>query len=153
MAPAVYITVVLFSPCLKLDHLGHLTKNVPRISQHHKTSLSETLTRFYPFAGKIKDHVSIECNGNGAHFVEAQCHCHLFDILQKPDTEMLQKFFPVVMESITGSLLQVQVTFFGCGGMAMGKYVFPISSQTHQPQACSSRAGQPPPAVMTTLRR
>ncbi|GLT74627.1 hypothetical protein SLA2020_464150 [Shorea laevis] len=42
MAPAVYITV-LFSPCPKLEHLGHLTKNVPRILQHHKTSLSETL--------------------------------------------------------------------------------------------------------------
>ncbi|XP_020970306.1 vinorine synthase-like isoform X2 [Arachis ipaensis] len=37
-----------------------------------KQSLSETLTQFYPLAGRIKDDLSIDCNDEGAHVTNIQ---------------------------------------------------------------------------------
>ncbi|KAH1121473.1 hypothetical protein J1N35_004633 [Gossypium stocksii] len=43
-----------------------------RRSQLLKESLSETFTLFYTLAGKIKGHLSIDCNDEGAYYVEAR---------------------------------------------------------------------------------
>jgi hypothetical protein len=88
-----------------------------------KRSLSETLTRFYPLAGRIKDGASIECNDLGAVFVESRVSCLLSKFLEKPDAEAIRKFIPVETESpeaLTGSLVLVQANFFACGGLAIG---------------------------------
>ncbi|KAJ6721588.1 N-BENZOYLTRANSFERASE PROTEIN putative-RELATED [Salix viminalis] len=92
-------------------------------SQRLKRSLSVTLTRFYPLAGRIKDGFSIECNDFGAVFVESRVSCLLSKFLEKPDAELLGKFIPVGTESpetLTGSLVLVQANFFACGGLAIG---------------------------------
>ncbi|KAE8730155.1 hypothetical protein F3Y22_tig00003041pilonHSYRG00995 [Hibiscus syriacus] len=87
-----------------------------------KKSLSETLTRFYPFAGRISDCL-IDCNDEGVDYIEARVNCVLHDILKPPNGELLAEFLPIQTESneaATGRLLLVKVNFFECGGMAVG---------------------------------
>ncbi|XP_070021364.1 vinorine synthase-like isoform X2 [Nicotiana sylvestris] len=90
-----------------------------------KKSLSQTLARFYPFAGRIKYNL-VECNDDGVPLYEAFAHNYqLEDVLRKP-ADVNKKFLPSTVED--GSLLLdsalypllVQVTFFECGGMAIG---------------------------------
>ncbi|EXB31002.1 Salutaridinol 7-O-acetyltransferase [Morus notabilis] len=52
-------------------------------------SLSKTLVHFYPFAGQLKDNTCIECNDEGACFVEAWINCQLSDFLKEPDPNLL----------------------------------------------------------------
>ncbi|XP_048232918.1 (13S,14R)-1,13-dihydroxy-N-methylcanadine 13-O-acetyltransferase AT1 [Ricinus communis] len=47
-----------------------------------KKSLSKTLTLFYPFAGRVRNNTHIDCNDEGALFVEAQANCRLLDFLR-----------------------------------------------------------------------
>lgn len=88
-----------------------------------KRSLSETLTRFYPFAGRIHNHALVCCNDQGAMFLEAQVSCPISRVLDEPDLEFLTELIPK-LESTEGEtgydLLQVQANFFECGGMAIG---------------------------------
>lgn len=117
IVPVEYTAVVLF-------YTGNGdVNNAAKKSQRLKTSLSRTLSSFYPYAGRIKDHKTVECNDNGAVFVEAYADCCLSDILHKPDQKFLRKFLPTEIESPkagTGPLLLVQATFFKCGGVALG---------------------------------
>ncbi|XP_006291004.2 BAHD acyltransferase BIA1 [Capsella rubella] len=91
-------------------------------SQTLKTSLSETLTKFHPFAGRVNG-VTIDSTDEGAVFVDSRVDdCLLSDFLRSPDTKSLQQLLPVnAAEPIpTWPLLLVQATYFKCGGMAIG---------------------------------
>uniref|UniRef100_A0A1J3IWU5 BAHD acyltransferase n=1 Tax=Noccaea caerulescens TaxID=107243 RepID=A0A1J3IWU5_NOCCA len=106
------------------------TKN-DLISQEHtsrklKTSLSQTLTKFYPLAGKING-VTVDCNDEGAVFVDARVdNCPLTDFLKSPDLKALQQLLPLdsvdnpYVAAATWPLLLVKATYFECGGMAIG---------------------------------
>ncbi|OIT35572.1 PREDICTED: vinorine synthase-like [Nicotiana attenuata] len=91
-----------------------------------KKSLSETLARFYPFAGRIKGYL-IECNDDGVPFYEAFAHNYQFEDIHR-NFDVTKHFLP----SVEGSSvlhyscipLLVQVTFFKCGGMAIGMCAF-----------------------------
>ncbi|KAK7839509.1 salutaridinol 7-o-acetyltransferase [Quercus suber] len=66
----------------------------------------ETLTQYYPLAGKIKDDLCINCNDEGAYFVGAQVnflHCEL-----------------ILKESAGTYVTNIQVNVFKCGGIAIG---------------------------------
>ncbi|XP_038686633.1 stemmadenine O-acetyltransferase-like [Tripterygium wilfordii] len=120
--PPIYLPLIFFYP-YEDDSNGnnHLVVAKER-SLLLKASLSNVLTRYHPFAGRIKDHISVECNGEGVLFVEARVNCNLLDVLQHPDTEQLEKFIPSEpqLENVaTGNLILVQVNFFQCGGMAI----------------------------------
>ncbi|XP_016448593.1 stemmadenine O-acetyltransferase [Nicotiana tabacum] len=88
-----------------------------------KKCLSETLARFYPFAGRIEEN-SIECNDDGVPFFEAFAHKYrLEDVLRKPVMDV--HFLPHVDQKWSyfhhaTFPLVVQVTLFECGGMAIG---------------------------------
>lgn len=119
--PVVHIPLLLFYPRNGND-TDHLAKATER-SLLLKTSLSEALTHFYPFAGRLKDNSSIECDDHGAEYIEARIHCILSDILKKPDTEVLKQLLPAaISEPATArdSQLIVQASFFDCGGLAIG---------------------------------
>ncbi|CAH8267214.1 unnamed protein product [Arabidopsis lyrata] len=95
-------------------------------SQKLKTSLSETLTKFYPLAGRING-VTIDCNNEGAVFVDARVNnCPLYDFLRSPDFKTLQQLLPLDViddpyeAATTWPLLLVKATYFPCGGMAIG---------------------------------
>jgi hypothetical protein len=117
LAPVAYEPLVLFYSNFQQKF------TVAHKSERLKRSLSETLSRFYPLAGRIKDDASIECNDFGAVFVQARVSCLLSKLLEKPDAEVIRKFIPSEIESpeeLTGSLVLVQANFFACGGLAIG---------------------------------
>jgi hypothetical protein len=117
LQPASFISLLLFYSN-NTDHppLPHVKS--AEISHTLKASLSETLTRFYPLAGKVKDNVSIECSDDGADYLEVQVNCRLSDILEQPERKLLRRFLPEEIDS--SCLLLVQASFFCCGGMAIG---------------------------------
>ncbi|GAB2227707.1 hypothetical protein Droror1_Dr00009534 [Drosera rotundifolia] len=89
-----------------------------------KESLSETLTVFYPFAGRLKDNITVDCNDEGVPFVEAQVNCSLGDFLEELDARYLHYFLPCAkvptepMREVPA--VAIQVTVFSCGGLAIG---------------------------------
>ncbi|KAG7547483.1 Transferase [Arabidopsis suecica] len=117
--PPVYTVAFLFytkNDLISREHTSHKLK----------TSLSETLTKFYPLAGRING-VTIDCNDEGAIFVDARVNnCSLSDFFKCPDFLALQQLLPLdVVENpyeaaATWPLLLVKATYFQCGGMAIG---------------------------------
>ncbi|KAK9104227.1 hypothetical protein Scep_021071 [Stephania cephalantha] len=90
-----------------------------------KSSLSKALTLFYPLAGRLKsDDSHIDCNDEGVKFVHARVrHCSLSQALSPPRPhQMMRQLFPIE-HTIGGELLGVQVSFFECGGIAIGVYL------------------------------
>lgn len=89
-----------------------------------KKSLSDTLTRFFPLAGRLKDNITVDCSDYGVVYLEARVDCLLSDFLQQPNADTLKEFLPVEDESIDAAggeaLLLVQLSFFSCGGVAIG---------------------------------
>ena len=125
LIPAPYAPMVLFYS--KNDLM--ITNNVDRQTHKRlavlKKSLSDTLTRFYPLAGKIKDDLSIECNDEGAYYVETRVNCCLDEFLNQPDIVLLVNKFlpcePILKESNVGTYVtNIQVNVFECGGIAIG---------------------------------
>ncbi|KAK4739788.1 hypothetical protein R3W88_003485 [Solanum pinnatisectum] len=84
-------------------------------------SLAETLTKFYPLAGRfIEDEFSIHCNDEGVEYVESKVNSDLAEFLrQGPKIELLDDLLPE-MDQSSSPLLGVQVNLFNCGGLVMG---------------------------------
>ncbi|XP_024037143.1 vinorine synthase [Citrus clementina] len=90
-----------------------------------KQSLAKTLTHYYPFAGRLIDGFSVDCNDRGAAFIEANVGCDISKFLQPPDMELLQQLIPPSpqlsnLEISERELLAVQVNLFNSGEMAIG---------------------------------
>lgn len=92
-------------------------------SQLLKNSLSKTLTIFYPLAGRLQGASTIDCNDEGAYFIESQTQTTLSDILTNPDFDTLQCFLPTTdkeaMSMSNVPMLLVRFTLFGCGSTAV----------------------------------
>ncbi|XP_019059212.1 PREDICTED: vinorine synthase [Tarenaya hassleriana] len=90
--------------------------------QKLKKSLSETLSHFYPLAGRLKGNVSIDCNDSGVDFLEAEADSSLSGFLEEPYLEGLQQLIPTQVDSPEArtKLLLAQASFFRCGGIALG---------------------------------
>ncbi|KAL0535475.1 hypothetical protein IC582_029805 [Cucumis melo] len=118
LSTAGYVPVILFFP----NSNGAPPFN--ERSDRLKKSLAEILTRFYPLAGRPRENSYIDCNDDGAEYVEARTNCVLSDFLKEPTPELLAQFLPIKTEAPEaadgGRMLLVQVTLFECGGMAMG---------------------------------
>ncbi|XP_010514678.1 PREDICTED: BAHD acyltransferase At5g47980-like [Camelina sativa] len=117
--PPVYTAAFLFYTKDELISPEHSSNKL-------KTSLSETLTKFYPLAGRING-VTIDCNDEGAIFVDGRVNsCPLSDVLRCPDFKAIQQLLPVDVidnpyeAASTWPLLLVKATYFSCGGMAIG---------------------------------
>ncbi|TQD72448.1 hypothetical protein C1H46_042012 [Malus baccata] len=92
-----------------------------------KTSLSKTLTLFYPWAGQFQYNDSIGCNDRGAEFLEAQVNCPISNILDNPDAHQMlfKQLLPaehmgLAIAAGSGNLILVQASFFECCGVAIG---------------------------------
>ncbi|KAD3640825.1 hypothetical protein E3N88_30048 [Mikania micrantha] len=114
------LTLHSYSPIIllyesKTDTCGDVLKN----------SLSKTLTKYYPFAGRLReDGITVDCNDEGVVFVTGRLiGCSLSDFLQNPKYETQSLLFPqgyLWKGSCVGySFLAAQVTYFECGGMAL----------------------------------
>ncbi|CBI27538.3 unnamed protein product, partial [Vitis vinifera] len=112
IANRIYVPIIFFYQ----NKEGDNSVDVAHISSGLKKSLSETLTHYYPLAGRIKDGVTVECNDEGAYFSEARIDCHLEGFLKHPEArDYLDLLMPVEIQSNSsdmGSLLLIQITFF-----------------------------------------
>lgn len=92
-------------------------------SDYLKKSFAKTLTLFYPFAGRIKDDSSIDCNDDGATYIEAHVAGNMSMILKQPDMDKLEQLQSCkpdenVDEPSGKVMLAAQVNYFDCGGIA-----------------------------------
>ncbi|XP_065851266.1 stemmadenine O-acetyltransferase-like [Euphorbia lathyris] len=113
LAPPSYVPILLFYP-----------PPADFTSDNLKKSLSETLVRFHPLAGKLKGNISFDCNGEGVLFVEAKVNIAASEIINNPQTEMLHQLFPLdpykPTEETETTITGVQVNVFACGSVAIG---------------------------------
>ncbi|KAK4406406.1 Vinorine synthase [Sesamum angolense] len=71
---------------------------------------------------RVHDRSVVDCNDAGAEFIEARVQAPLSDALQEPIVEQLKHF---TVDTAAGALpgaalVTVKVTFFDCGGIAIG---------------------------------
>ncbi|KAJ3704979.1 hypothetical protein LUZ61_008684 [Rhynchospora tenuis] len=91
-----------------------------------KSSLAKALVPYYPLAGRLgKDkngRIEINCTGEGVLFVVAHCDVTLDDFdCFTPSIETRDLFVPTAPHPDKPCiLLMLQVTFFKCGGLALG---------------------------------
>ncbi|KAK4837882.1 hypothetical protein QYF36_009209 [Acer negundo] len=102
------------------------SKNTTEISDHLKSSLAKALTQYYPFAGRVIDNFSVECDDSGATFIEARVANEMSEMLKQPEFDQLVQLLPFkdnVLKLYTdGILVVVQVNYFSCGGVVIGVY-------------------------------
>ncbi|KAL9267257.1 (13S,14R)-1,13-dihydroxy-N-methylcanadine 13-O-acetyltransferase AT1-like protein [Drosera capensis] len=113
LSPIVYTPLILFYP--KKDGCELL----PRL----KNSLSETLTKLYPLAGRICGNMTIECDDQGILYLEARVNSSMADFLRAPSVASLGGFLPrkTTCSEPIHEIVQVaiQVTSFECGGIGI----------------------------------
>lgn len=117
LIPAPYAPIVLFYPNLndvKLREKSSLLKK----------SLAQTLSSFYPLAGRFRDELSIDCNDQGVNYVTTNVNCHLIDYLNKPNLESISQFLPCQppfkVLGVGDYVTNIQINVFECGGIAIG---------------------------------
>ncbi|PHT26523.1 hypothetical protein CQW23_33863 [Capsicum baccatum] len=98
----------------ELSHIAHLLQ----------TSLSQTLVSYYPYAGKLRDNATVDCNDMGAEFLSVRIKCSMSEILDHPHAAhaegiVFPKDLPWANNYEGGNLLVVQVSKFDCGGIAI----------------------------------
>ncbi|KAL2234342.1 vinorine synthase-like [Sesamum indicum] len=127
LSPPVYISLIFFYEADELKGLASGTDQ-GEICRHLKQSLSNTLTLFYPLAGKIDpESFTVYCDDGGVEFVEARANARLREVVQDAKLEEFQKYLPVdPLGGIyvgEGTLFMVQINFFDCGGVAVAACV------------------------------
>ncbi|KAL3525022.1 hypothetical protein ACH5RR_013394 [Cinchona calisaya] len=115
------LTLIAFIPF----HNKNLNVNAKR--ELLKKSLSQTLTGFYPLAGKVdEDNLHVECNDNGAYYVEARVNDQLSSFLSTPEYSRIHRLFPFhpSSEELMSKtyLIMIQINIFDCGGIAISMY-------------------------------
>ncbi|XP_055960480.1 stemmadenine O-acetyltransferase-like [Mercurialis annua] len=118
LSAPMYAPVLLFySPTISTIHSN--------ISDHLKSSLSKTLTHYFPFAGRFKDALSVDCNDHGVNFTEANVDTDMSSVLNQTDADFLVQLLPCNPHDksrnlVDQEMLLVRVNFFSCGGIAIG---------------------------------
>ncbi|XP_047175296.1 stemmadenine O-acetyltransferase-like [Vigna umbellata] len=115
--PNIHGNITFFYPHTTTHTLPHFSTK----SQLLQTSLSQTLTRFYPLAGNLHDATTLHCNDAGALFIQSQTNVSLSDILKAPSFNTLQCLIPSTdnQTSTNAAMLLVRFTSFSCGGTAV----------------------------------
>lgn len=98
----VFMPLVIFFP---RDDVVSLDEKCSRI----KRSLADALAKFYPLAGRVRDNLYVDCNDEGALYVEARVRCKLSDILENPVPRVLNRFLPCELDDVQDLAVAVQV--------------------------------------------
>ncbi|KAK7392511.1 hypothetical protein VNO78_20952 [Psophocarpus tetragonolobus] len=126
--PAIYMPLVLFYSIGESPQAISDNGNTQQKLKQLKESLSKVLTHFYPFAGRVKDKLTIDCNDEGVHYVEAKVNCTLPEFFNHSNfSSFIHELVPnqPLMEVATeGYTTMAQVTCFACGGMAIGTLIY-----------------------------
>lgn len=109
LAPPTYIHIILyFQP-------------PAATSPDIKRSLSDALAICYPLAGRLRENSWVDCNDDGAEYVEARFNdVRISDVVEKPRPEELIQFVPLAPSGGRDVPLAVQASFFCCGGASVG---------------------------------
>lgn len=96
--------------------------NTSQISQLLEESLSKILSTYYPYAGRLKDNTTVDCNDAGAEFIQVQIDCLISETLNWHNTAIEDLLFPQGLpwsNCASRGLVVVQLTYFNCGGIAI----------------------------------
>ncbi|KAJ1289721.1 hypothetical protein BS78_02G186100 [Paspalum vaginatum] len=91
-----------------------------------RAALARALVQFYPFAGRLRagrgGRAEIDCNAAGSLFVAARSEAALDDFEGFAPSKAMNDMFVPKYDSAgpDAPLLLLQVTFFRCGGVALG---------------------------------
>ncbi|KAJ0571202.1 putative vinorine synthase [Helianthus annuus] len=114
--PPYYIPLILY---YSYDDQSTTTTQ-SQITIKLKTSLSKTLTHFYPLAGRLtSSNNTVDCTDQGVQFLVARVESNLFDITKSPKIDEMNKLVKVE-SSYVEDQLAIQVNLFDCGGIAVG---------------------------------
>nr|BDW80091.1 BAHD acyltransferase [Echium plantagineum] len=102
-------------------------QNQPTFSSSFlQSSLSKILASYYPLAGRLIENHSIDCNDEGATFIEARVSFPMSEMLQQPQRlhevvfpEMLPWASVSQVREEDRSLIVVQLSHFECGSKAV----------------------------------
>ncbi|KAG6387263.1 hypothetical protein SASPL_152450 [Salvia splendens] len=111
LAPPTYIHIILYF------------KAPAASSPELKRSLSDALSIYYPLAGRLRENSRVECNDDGAEYIESRFNdVRISEVVENPRPEELARFVPLSPSGDgDGDIpLAVQASFFGCGGAALG---------------------------------
>ncbi|KAL5569414.1 hypothetical protein UlMin_025989 [Ulmus minor] len=118
------LTPVTYTPVILFYAINVPSSNLPTILALLKKSLSEALTLYYPFSGRIKNNLYIDDFDSGIPYKEATVSCRMSEYLKLKDTESLDKFLPILPyrkeTETSGPNCAFQVNIFACGGIAFG---------------------------------
>ncbi|OAY50886.2 hypothetical protein MANES_05G134300v8 [Manihot esculenta] len=140
LSPSSYSPLILFYPMNNNSTHPDVSRRLSLL----KSSLSRTLTLFYPLAGNIKNELSIDCYDEGAYFAEARVSsCSLHEFLTQPDLLLIYKLLPCefpFMELAPGSYVMcIQANVFSCDhfdGAALGTF---LKGWTSAARSCNQR--------------
>ncbi|KAI3887035.1 hypothetical protein MKX03_025609 [Papaver bracteatum] len=116
LTPPVYVQGIVFYPSGSISKINGGEEEIFKLL---KKSLSETLTLYYPFAGRIKDNIIVDCNDEGIEYYEAKVNGEISEYMS---SDVLYQLFPsdIVTDNIVKDTpLVVQVNMFDCGGIAI----------------------------------
>ncbi|KAH7857916.1 hypothetical protein Vadar_017888 [Vaccinium darrowii] len=118
IAPLCFIPLIFFYSKSTTSVDGPI--DLTMISTHIQKSLSETLTRFYPFDGCLVNSLYIDCSNAGVPYTETRARCLVTELIADPIPSELIKLLPCGLRDIP---LAIQVNFFDCGGVAVSLVV------------------------------
>ncbi|KAE8720223.1 Root phototropism protein [Hibiscus syriacus] len=122
ISPNIHGNMTFFYPS---DNTSHSTSDHDFFDKSKllQGSISKTLSLFYPLAGRLHDAATVDCNDEGAFFVEAKVNIQLSHFLNQPDLNLMDHFLPATdattMELSNGAMFLVRFTSFGCGVVAI----------------------------------
>ncbi|KAL7103875.1 hypothetical protein ACP275_08G207500 [Erythranthe tilingii] len=118
LAPPTYTHIILYFEA----NNNNCHEGSGETSRKLKRSLSDVLALYYPLAGRIRPEEScVDCNDAGAEYSEARfSEDRISDVVENPVVEELVKYVPAAPYGGGDVPLAVQVSFFGCKGVAVG---------------------------------
>ncbi|CAN1238373.1 Vinorine synthase [Linum grandiflorum] len=115
LTPLTYTPIILF----------YSNPQHPNLLHHLKRSLADTLDVYYPFSGRSTsdDNLFVHSFNEGVPFIHVQANCSLSDFLKhhQPDSlNLLLPRQPFRNRVISYPVLELQISFFSCGGFSLG---------------------------------
>lgn len=111
-----YIPFALFYTKQQLDSIS---KNPSQILEN---SLSQILTSYYPYAGRLHDNTIVDCDDTGAEFLQVQIDVPISEALDKHNAFIEDAIFPENLpwaNCTDRGLVVAQLSYFNCGGIAI----------------------------------
>ncbi|KAM5555912.1 hypothetical protein ABKV19_023701 [Rosa sericea] len=99
LTPATYMPLILFYPISDPKSSFNLLETLTRL----KSSISETLTLYYPFSGRAKNNLYIHDFDTGIPFLEALVNCRMLEFLKFQETDRVAEPFRSIPSHLQGN--------------------------------------------------